>query len=233
MSFTYKIEEADLKLMSKTNPNIFLQFKPKYRRTVADSWIYLDMFALHTTDKESSFSISPQNPPDFATKGVLAQNEKFQLMVEIITPEVRRWTEQNKVSPLIVFDTPISTYSNIITLNNETLYAAKPTNVMLRNVTASGEVWGDLEVGRLAVVTGEVSNTSSFTNIYYPDPASSTVSVPKSVPQGHKYAGNFNLNFKDSGILAVVNIGSTIWCKLYLNGVYVRTIQTVVGDGEM
>lgn len=230
MVFTYKIEEAAAKLTSKPNPEIFLQFKPQFRRTVTDSWIDLDMFAIHTTDKEATFNISAENPPDFATNGVLAQNEQFQIRVVIINPAARRWTEKNKVSPVLVVTTPTSAYTNTSSVRNHSAIAVKQTNPSPMNMfEVYSKIYADIYQGSLTI-TAQMSDTSGYTNTYYPA-GNVSLNIPESPTPGTEiYIGDANFDFSNSGIASAVGVGSTVYYRIFINGVQKVGSSAIVTD---
>ena len=220
MVFTYKIEVAAIKLSEKPDPDIFLQFRPQYRRTVLDSWIDLDMFAIHTSNKEGTFSISAQNPPDFSVNGALDQGEQFQVRVVIINPASRRWTEQNKVSPVLVITTPTSAYQNTSDVRNQTALAVKQTVPSPMNLfEVYSDIYADMYSGSLTI-TAQMSDTSGYTNVYYPTAnVSLNVPTPSPTPGTEIYIGDANFDFSTSGIASVVSVGSTVYYRIFINGV--------------
>ena len=230
MVFTYKIEEAAAKLASKPNPEIFLQFKSQFRRTVADSWIDLDIFAIHTTDKEATFNISAQNPPDFATNGVLAQNEQFMIRVVILNPAARRWTEKNKVSPFLVVTTPTSAYTNTSSVRNHSAMAVEQTNPTPMDMfEVYSKIYADIYSGSLTI-TAQMSNTYEYTNIYYPA-GNVSLNIPASPTPGTEiYIGDANFDFSNSGIAGAVGVGSTVYYRIFINGVQKVGSSTIVTD---
>ena len=170
------------------------------------------------TYPSDTFTIQPDNPPDYTVNGQLNIGDVFYLRITHVESPEMRWSDfLNQI--IVSAYAPGDIYTNTLEMTNVVGTAVKKTTTpRLTLFTISADIFADYRDAHNVTVKAELSNDPYMINNLYT--LNQTVSIPKNDtnPGTKQFVQNVSFDFSNTEIDKKVSVGDTVYYLLYIDG---------------